>query len=135
MKALRSIIAIVAALSILLSMSIAFADTGTYDFTLVMNGGTQQTSLVRKTTSSSTAAEIKLLKGTIDECGGDMFGCRVRTSPGEAASAYHCFEHYETKSFPNYSGKGVQYNYYRFVGQVDSDSSANDMRVSGEWTP
>ena len=59
MKALRSIIAIVAALSILLSMSIAFADTGTYDFTLVMNGGTQQTSLVRKTTSSSTAAEIK----------------------------------------------------------------------------
>ena len=122
MKALRSIIAIVAALSILLSMSIAFADTGTYDFTLVMNGGTQQTSL-------------KLLKGTIDECGGDMFGCRVRTSTGEAASAYHCFEHYETKSFPYYSGKGVQYNYYRFVGQVDSDSSANDMRVSGEWTP
>ena len=131
MKALRSIIAIVAALSILLSMSIAFADTGTYDFTLVMNGGTQQTSLVRKTTSSSTAAEIKLLKGTIDECGGG----RVRPSTGEAASAYHCFEHYETKSFPYYSGKGVQYNYYRFVGQVDSDSSANDMRVSGEWTP
>lgn len=81
MKALRSIIAIVSALSILLSMSIAFADTGTY-----MNGGTQQTSLVRKTTSSSTAAEIKLLKGTIDECGGDMFGCRVRTSTGEAAN-------------------------------------------------
>ena len=89
-------------------MSIAFADTGTYDFTLVMNGGTQQTSLVRKSTSSTT---------------------------GEAASAYHCFEHYETKSFPYYSEKGVQYNYYRFVGQVDSDSSANDMRVSGEWTP
>ena len=134
MKKLKNIVAVVIALSILLSMGVVFADTGTYDFTLVMDGGTKQTGLVKKTTSSSTDAEIKLLKGTIDEGGGDMFGCRVRTSTGEAASAYHIFQHYETKDFPYYSGKGVKNNNYRFVGQVDSESHATDMRVSGEWT-